>query len=373
MGSQQAASTTVDELQAFGELARSFALEELAPKREKSDRYPFGEQLTDAIGHAADAGFFGVNLPVEYGGAAAGAAALAAILQDLSRVDASMAAVMLTNAAACDILNQASREADGAELYRTLAGALPLAFPTFTGLREAELPLCEGMTLTGRLAYLPLGGLSRYAILPARSSNGASLSYYGVDIKGPGVAVSAPVVSLGLHACPAADVIFERASVRMIGMPGAASRYFAAMQSRMSVAAAAISLGILEGSFGEGLQYTKDRFQGGRQIIDWSEVRMILAGMAVEISVAQSCLESACRAVDANAPGWEQRAHAAALHIGELACRATVDGVQLLGGNGYMKDFGQEKRMRDAKQAQCLLGMPLVRKIDFIGRIVDAS
>jgi alkylation response protein AidB-like acyl-CoA dehydrogenase len=56
-----------------------------------------------------------------------------------------------------------------------------------------------------------------------------------------------------------------------------------------------------------------------------------------------------------------------------MACRATVDGVQLLGGSGYMKDFGQEKRMRDAKQVQCLLGMAPVRKMDFIDQIIKES
>jgi alkylation response protein AidB-like acyl-CoA dehydrogenase len=48
----------------------------------------------------------------------------------------------------------------------------------------------------------------------------------------------------------------------------------------------------------------------------------------------------------------------------------TADGVQLLGGNGYMKDYPEEKRMRDSKQIQNVLGMALVRKIQPNGRIV---
>jgi alkylation response protein AidB-like acyl-CoA dehydrogenase len=59
--------------------------------------------------------------------------------------------------------------------------------------------------------------------------------------------------------------------------------------------------------------------------------------------------------------------------VAEMACRATTDGVQVLGGNGYMKDFGQEKRMRDAKQVQCLLGRAPVRKMDFIDRVIRES
>jgi alkylation response protein AidB-like acyl-CoA dehydrogenase len=134
-----------------------------------------------------------------------------------------------------------------------------------------------------------------------------------------------------------------------------------------------MSLGIMTGSFLEALQYTKDRYQGGRQIIDWSEVRMLLANMAVEVQVGQSCVSWACHELDAKAPGWDKTARAAAIHVAEMACRATVDGVQLLGGNGFMKDYGQEKRMRDSKQVQCLLGMAPVRKMDLIEQIINES
>jgi alkylation response protein AidB-like acyl-CoA dehydrogenase len=102
-------------------------------------------------------------------------------------------------------------------------------------------------------------------------------------------------------------------------------------------------------------------------------VRMLLANMAVEVQVGQSCLAWACHELDAKSPGWDKTSRAAAIHVAEMACRATVDGVQLLGGNGFMKDYGQEKRMRDSKQVQCLLGMAPVRKMDLIEQIINES
>jgi alkylation response protein AidB-like acyl-CoA dehydrogenase len=364
-----------EEIQAFYNLAKDFAAKELADKREKNDKYPFGELFLGSIKSAGEVGFFGVNIPTQFGGVGMGESALASILENLSTADASMAAVVFTNAAAIEIINQASVDSDCSAVYEKLSAqdALPVSFHAYTSIRENEVPaIVSGGTIFGKLGFLSLGGLARYAVVPAQTTD-KKYSYYLIDLNAAGVQKSETVFSLGLHACPAADVFLNQVSGVLIGKVGEGEKYFRAMQSRLSIGAAAMSLGIMKGSFAEALQYTKDRFQGGRQIINWSEVRMLLANMAVEIQVGMNCVGWACHQRDTQAFGWEKAARAAAIHVAEMACRATVDGVQLLGGNGYMKDFGQEKRMRDAKQVQCLLGMAPVRKMDLVDQIIKES
>ena len=70
-----------------------------------------------------------------------------------------------------------------------------------------------------------------------------------------------------------------------------------------------------------------------------------------------------CRAVDGREKGWEQKALAAAIHIQESALQVTTDGVQALGGVGYMQDFGQEKRFRDAKHIQACFGLTPMKRL----------
>jgi alkylation response protein AidB-like acyl-CoA dehydrogenase len=82
--------------------------------------------------------------------------------------------------------------------------------------------------------------------------------------------------------------------------------------------------------------------------------------------VCQLCLE-----LEQKQSGYESRISAAALHVSELACEATVDGVQILGGYGYMKDYGQEKRYRDARMVQALLGSAPLKKLAMFRRISD--
>jgi alkylation response protein AidB-like acyl-CoA dehydrogenase len=369
-----ATTACTDELRAFSNLAKDFAAKELVKQREENDSYPFGKLYEESIRHACDVGFFGVNLPAEHGGTGMGCGVLPAILENLSMADASMAGIIFTNAAAMEIISQASRECDCGSLYQKLSEAesLPVAFQSFTGINENELPAVDkNGDISGSLRFLALGGISRYGVIPARAANG--VTYYLVDFSHGGVRKSETVYSLGLHACPAVDVSFDRVQALQIGLEGAGNKYFYAMQSQMSVGAAAVSLGIMRGSFSEALQYAGERQQGGRQIINWNEVRMILANMAVDIASGEACLESACSRMEKVADGWELTARAAAIHIAELACRASVDGVQLLGGNGYMKDYGQEKRLRDSKQAQCFLGMAPFRKMDIIDAVTGVK
>jgi alkylation response protein AidB-like acyl-CoA dehydrogenase len=105
--------------------------------------------------------------------------------------------------------------------------------------------------------------------------------------------------------------------------------------------------------------------------VDWSAVRMKLAEIAISIEVGMSCLYGIRNAWDTNSSNGDRSALAAAIHLGELACSMASEGVQLLGGNGYMKDYGQEKRMRDARQARSLLGMSGLKKMKYIARIIE--
>ena len=141
----------------------------------------------------------------------------------------------------------------------------------------------------------------------------------------------------------------------------------------MNVAAAAMNAGIMKGSFNEALAYSRERFQGGRAIVNWSEVSMILAGMSIKADVAAMCVAQACLGLEKNGDAGGSEYISSSIHIHELACEAVNDGIQILGGYGYMKDYGQEKRFRDARMVQALLGPAPLKKLAMIRRIVETG
>jgi alkylation response protein AidB-like acyl-CoA dehydrogenase len=85
-------------------------------------------------------------------------------------------------------------------------------------------------------------------------------------------------------------------------------------------------------------------------------------------TTADLCLAQCCRAPDTRA-GASDGGSATALLVHEMAAEVVTDGVQVLGGNGYMKDYGQEKRYRDARQVQSFLGAHGPKKLALLGSI----
>ena len=366
-----------EELRAFNDLARSFARKELLEHVHEHE-YPYRREVTGAMKIAGEAGLFGINLSADWGGSGINASALAGIVEEISAIDAGMAAMLFTNAAAMEII-AAAADTHGEScrsVYQLIAGqkGIPLAFQSYVSPDEIDFPEVSGKDnylLNGNLSLLALGSTAKYAVVAGTRKKETGFSYYLIDLSAPGVMRSEPVLTLGFQACQAVDIDLKDVPGLLIGAEGAGNTYFQKMLSIMSIPAAAISLGIMRGCFKEAIDYTIQRWQGGRNIVEWSGVRMKLAEIAIQIDVAQSCLSGIRSAHDTAPSDAHHPAVAAAIHISGLACGATSEGVQLLGGNGYMRDYGQEKRMRDARQARSLLGMSGLKKMKYIDRIIE--
>jgi len=373
-------TTVSDELKMLEEMAGDFAAKELLEDREENDKYPFGPLFEGVLTKAHDVGFFSIMLPEEMGGAADAVNAVCLVLDEVCRADASLGGIIFTNALAQEMVPQTREVEVLKKIAANAAGyaGLLIAFPSFNNPGEIEnVAMVERSKdkyiLSGDIEYVVLGGIADSALLPAKVKGEEGYSLFLVNLKGDGLDIGEPVLSLGLHSCPAVDMSLSDVEGKLVGQEGKGGDYFEAAVDRLSVAAAAMAAGVIKGSFVEALDYTKERVQGGREIVNWSEVRMLLSSMAVKGKVADILVDRASRSVDCGEPGWQLDSRAAALHVQEMAADATTDGIQLLGGNGYMKDYGQEKRFRDAKQIQALMGLTPMRKLKYIKRIVDGE
>ena len=373
----QKMQTIKTELKPFEDLAQSFAARELAPNRKANDSYPFGPFFDAVLTKAYEAGLLGITVPEECSGAGQGIGALCVILERISAVDASLSGIIFTNALAQEIMLSAGGKDTLKEIMGQAAGARSalIAYPAFCNPHETTnkleaVKINDTYTLNGTIEHVVLGGLAGHALVPARvkGQDGGQDGYtfFLIDQEGKGLTKSAPLFSLGLHACPAVDLTLAGVQGVLIGKEGAGTGYFDHASDRMHAAVAAVQCGIMKGAFQEALSYSQERFQGGREIINWSALRMVLGDMAVQAGIADMVVSGAAMAVDQQDPQWELSARAAALHLSDLACKLTTDGIQILGGNGYMKDYGQEKRFRDAKQVQALLGLVPLRKLGLV-------
>jgi alkylation response protein AidB-like acyl-CoA dehydrogenase len=369
-----------EELKMLSGMARDFAAKELVDGREEHDRFPFVPLYDGVLSKAAEVGFFSVMLSEEAGGSAEPVCALCIVLDEICQADASLGGAIFTNALAQEIV----RQAGGAGLLDEQAsedGSFQqslIAFPSYNNPDEVDhcakaVKAGGGYELFGGVEYVVLGGTVNRALLPARMEGAEGYSFFLVDLKASEVEASDPVLSLGMHACPAVDLSLGGVPGTLVGSEGKGGKYFEASVDRLSAAAAAMAAGVLKGSFTEGLEYSKEREQGGRLIVDWSGLRIILADMALKAKVADMLVERAACAVDREEAGWQLASRAAAIQVQEMTTDATTDGVQVLGGYGYMKDYGQEKRFRDAKQIQSLMGITPLRRLEFFRRVAGGE
>ncbi len=375
-------STTLkSELKSFEDLAHNFAVRELTANRKANDRYPFGPFFDAVLARAYEVGLLGITLPEECGGTGQGIGALCVILDHISAVDASPGGIIFTNALAQEIMLKAGSKGILKDIMGQAAnaGSALIAYPAFCNPRETPgsleaVKVNNTYILNGTMEYVVLGGIAGHTLAPARikGQNGSQdgYSFFLIDQGAKGLTKSAPIFSLGLHACPAVDMTFIDVPGTLIGREGGGIEYFDHAADRMHAAVAAMQCGIMKGALQEALSYSQERFQGGWEIINWSALRMLLADMVVQVRIADMVVAGAALAAEQQDPQWEISARAAALHLSELACKLTTDGIQVLGGNGYMKDYGQEKRFRDAKHIQALLGLYPLRKLGLVSSIV---
>ncbi len=356
------------ELAMFEQTVLDFASKELLDSRQENDRFPFGPLFSDVLAKARAVGFFSVTMPEELDGSEMGTTELCLLLESLSRVDASLAGVVFTDTLAKEIVYRARGFLRLKELtgkVSELGGSL-FAFPSQSDPADcagitAEPAAEESYALSGKADYVVLGGIADSVVLPVRT--GDDFSFFTVDLAGAGIGISEPVQSLGLHACPAVDITLDGASGLLMGDEGQGAEYLRRVEGRMNAACAAMSLGVMKGAFEEAVAYAKERQQGGREIVNWSEVRRMLARMAVKLKAADMIVAELCRSAEDNEPGWEMGSRVAALFAGEASVELTRDGIQVLGGNGYMEDYGQEKRFRDAGQIRSLMGLAPIREL----------
>lgn len=353
--------------------AREYARKELLSNIETADQYPFTQINGDTLEQAFQVDFFHSILPETMDGFGRQITPLCIILNQICRIDAGMGGILFTNAACQDIILNAGSPDLLASIVKSAerADQMLIAGPLFDhpGSTEADLVAtgqADRLLLSGSVSSVANGNIAHWGLFPAIDGQSRELTYFLVDLHQDAITVSPPIISLGMHACPLVDITFTAAEARQVGKRGKGLSYFDSMYSRLSVAAAAMANGVAEASLEEACSYAKKREQGGRKIIEWSEVRMLLAEMALKNRISDLATTQACQAVDNRFPEYQSQSVSVAIHAAESACSVTTDGIQILGGYGYMKDYEQEKRFRDAKQVQALLGISPLGKLKLL-------
>ena len=365
---QPALTTLSDDEVLFRDSVYEFADRDIRPLvRQMDDAAKIPRDLIDRL---FDLGVMGIEIPDDLGGGGGSFFHSVLAVEALSRVDPSIGVLvdvhntLVINALlrwARDHQNQAylprlAQKAVGAYALSE-AGSGSDAFALAT--RAAERG--DRYVLNGRKLWITNGNEADLFIVFANVNPDAGyrgITAFVVERGTAGFTIGKKEDKLGIRASSTCELIFEDCEVAadcVLGEAGKGYKVAIETLNEGRIGIGAQMIGIAQGALDHAVRYTKERKQFGNTIASFQGVQFQLARAATEVEAARLLVYNAARLRDARQP-FLQEAAMCKLFASEVAERVTSLAVNLLGGNGFVKDYPVEKLFRDAKIGQIYEG-----------------
>lgn len=349
-----------DEHRHFREVVREFALAEIAPHAEEWDRthtFPL-----DAVAKMADLGLFGIPLPEEYGGAGADFATFCIAVEEIARVDSSMAITLeaAVGLGANPIAAYGTREQKERWLPDLAHGRRLAAF----GLTEADAGSDAGATRTrafrdgeewvieGSKAFITNAGTAITSLVMVTARTGPdAISTFIVPTGTPGLVVEPPYRKMGWHASDTRGLRLEECRVpadHLLGDEGRGLQQFLAVLDDGRIAIAALAVGVAQACLDHAVAYAGERRAFGRPIGANQAIAFRLADLQVAVDAARLLTQRAAWLKDSGAD-YRVAAAQAKLFASEAAVDATRTATQVFGGAGFIDATPVSRFYRDAR------------------------
>ncbi len=341
---------------------REFAMREIRPhvmEWDEAQHYP-----AELVPKLAELGLMGMQFPAHYGGAGLSAVDYCICIEELARVDPSVA------------LSVAAHNGLGAAhiaLFGTEAQKDQYLLPLARGERLAAWGLTEsssgsdaaamrttatrdpgGWVLNGTKQFITHGRHGDLIVVMAvtnRAKGTRGISAFIVEKGTPGFRAGKKENKLGMRASETSEVIFEDCHIpagQLLGVEGQGFINTLQVLDAGRIGIAALAVGLAQGAYDVAREYAFERRQFGQLIGRFQSIRATLVDNAVRIEAARLLTYRAAVMKDQGRRTTLESAMAK-LYSSEIAVRAAEDGVQIHGGYGFVKDYPAEKFFRDVK------------------------
>lgn len=356
--------------------ARDFAQNELLPGViERDEKQLFAAEAVRKLG---ELGFLGMMVNPAYGGAGLDTISYVLAMEELSRVDASVAVCMsVNNSLVCWGLEAFGTEAQKQRYLMPLAkgeilGAFLLSEPETgsdaTSLSAVAEDKGDHYLVTGTKNWITNGNTASVYLVMARThpdKGTHGINALIVEKATPGVTVGPKENKMGIRGSDTHSVIFEEVKVpkeNRLGIDGFGFKFAMETLNGGRIGIAAQALGIASGAYERALQYAKERKAFGSEIARLQAIQFKLADMATRIEAARLLVWKAAWDKDQQRE-YATSASVAKLFASETAMWVTTEAVQIHGGYGYVKEYHVERLMRDAKITQIYEGTSEIQRL----------
>jgi alkylation response protein AidB-like acyl-CoA dehydrogenase len=353
-----------DEQRLLRDTVRDFARQEVAPVAEELDRtkaFPY-----ELVAKMGELGLMGIPFPEQYGGGGADTLAYALAVEEMTRIDSSVAITMAahTSLGTMPIYLWGTDEQKDDWLPQLCSGQKLAAF----GLTEPEAGSDAGNTQTrasleggewvvnGAKQFITnsgteISGCVTITAVTGQSNGAKEISNIIVPNGTPGYEPGQPYRKMGWNASDTRPLSFDDCRVpegNLLGRRGNGFKQFLQILDGGRIGVAAMGVGLAQGALDEALSYAKERKAFGQPIGKFQAIQAKIADLSSEIEAARLLVYRAAILKDRNEP-FTLTAAQAKLITGRLAVRATEEAVQIHGGYGYIEEYPVCRFYRDAK------------------------
>jgi alkylation response protein AidB-like acyl-CoA dehydrogenase len=367
------------------QLAREFAETEIRPtvmKYDEAQEFPF--EIMRKLG---DLGFMGVTFPEEYGGAGLSYIDYCSVVEEIARVDPSVALSVAAHNGLCTshIYNFAHEELKRKYLAELTSGrkigAWGLTEPTSGSdsgsLRTTARKDGDCFILNGTKQFTTHGTVGEIAVVmaltePEKGKKG--ISAFIVEKGTKGFSAGKKENKLGMRASDTSTMIFENASVpkeNLIGVDGEGLKQALKILDAGRIGIAALAVGVAQGALDASLKYARERVQFGKPLGEFQAIQWKISEMAMKIEAARLLTLKAAFLKD-HGKDIRLASATAKYYASEVAVKAAEEAVQIHGGYGFLKDFPVEKLYRDVKLLTIGEGTSEVQKMVIAKSIIKA-
>ncbi|TCK19939.1 acyl-CoA dehydrogenase family protein [Pseudonocardia endophytica] len=372
-------STTTEEYDALRETVEEFARKEVAPVI--GDLYIREEFPYDIVGKMGEMGLFGLPIDEEHGGMGGDYYALCLVLEELARVDSSVAITVEagTSLGAMPIYRFGTDEQKARWLPDIAAGRALGAF----GLTEPGGGSDAGATRTtarlegdewvinGSKCFITNSGtditsvVTVTAVTGEKPDGGKEISAILVPSGTPGFRVGGKYSKVGWNCSDTRELFFDDVRVPAANLLGERGRGYAQFLSILDegrVAIAALSVGLAQGCVDESVRYAHEREAFGHPIGDYQAIQFKIADMEARAHTARLAWQHAAGKLVAGEP-FKKEAAIAKLVASNAAMDNSRDATQIFGGYGFMNEYPVGRFYRDAKILEVGEGTSEVQKM----------
>ena len=372
--------TLTEDQELIQKTAREFAVEHLAPgvmDRDENAEFPY-----EQIKLMGELGFMGMMVPEEYSGAGMDTLTYVIALEEIAAVEAAASTIMsVNNSLVCQLLADWGTNVQKDQYLKTLAsgmklGAYSLSEPQSgsdaSNLRTHARRKNGHYIINGTKNWVTNGINSDIVVmfcLTDKDLGSKGISAFIVDKGMAGFSTGKKEDKLGIRASDTCELYFEDCEVPVenrIGEEGAGFKIAMNTLGGGRIGIAAQALGIARAALEAAVAYAGARKQFGKTIGSFGAIQNKLANTATEIDAARLLIWRAAKLKDRGKP-YVKESSMAKLYASTVAMKAATDCVQIYGGYGYMREYGVERLMRDAKITQIYEGTSEIQQL-VIGR-----